>query len=451
MTLPCVALRFLPWRDPLDAFAPFAEEDFALLLLSGGGPAARWSYLARDPAITERIDPEDADQGFQVLRRLLGSRAGCAEGGPPLQGGIVGLIAYEYADRLEAFGLPRDPDWPDLILARYDAVLAFDHHARTLQAIGRGGDLREAARAVDRAAAWLDAVRAPNRAPPYPLASAFETETAGEVYEAAVRGVKAKIAAGEIFQANIARCWSGRLARGAAPFDVMRRLQAQSPAPFGAYWRLPGLAIVSHSPERFVAIATDGRAVETRPIKGTRPRGADPIEDARLKAELLASGKDRAENLMIVDLMRNDLSRACAPGTVKAPELFAVESYAAVHHLVSTVTGALRDGMGAADLLAATFPPGSITGAPKVQAMKVIAGLEGPRGPWCGALFWAGRDGAFDSSVLIRTAAFVRDDQGWRFRALAGAGIVADSDPLAERLETEAKILGLRQALTEAP
>ncbi|MEP6967609.1 MAG: anthranilate synthase component I family protein, partial [Pseudomonadota bacterium] len=259
------------------------------------------------------------------------------------------------------------------------------------------------------------------------------------------------IAAGEIFQANIARCWSGRLARGAAPFDVMRRLQAISPAPFGAYWRLPGLAIVSHSPERFVAIAADGRTVETRPIKGTRPRGADPIEDARLKAELLASAKDRAENLMIVDLMRNDLSRVCAPGTVEGPELFAVETYTAVHHLVSTVTGRLREGQDAADLLAAAFPPGSITGAPKVQAMKVIAGLEGPRGPWCGALFWAGQDGAFDSSVLIRTAAFARDAQGWRFRALAGAGIVADSDPVAERLETEAKISGLKRALTAPP
>jgi para-aminobenzoate synthetase component 1 len=241
--------------------------------------------------------------------------------------------------------------------------------------------------------------------------------------------------------------WSGRLARGDVPFDAMRRLATDSPAPYSAYWRLPGRAIVSHSPERFVAIAADGRTVETRPIKGTRPRGGTPALDEALKAELLGSDKDRAENLMIVDLMRNDLARVCEPGSVRTPSLFAVESFTAVHHLVSTVTGRLRAGLDAADLMAATFPPGSITGAPKIQAMKVIAGHEGPRGPWCGSLFWAGFDGAFDSSVLIRTAALVEDAGGWRFHARAGAGIVADSDPRSERLETEAKISGLLRAL----
>ena len=152
---------------------------------------------------------------------------------------------------------------------------------------------------------------------------------------------------------------------------------------------------------------------------------------------------------MIVDLMRNDLARVCAPGSVRVPDLFAVESFANVHHLVSTVVGRLAATKGAVDLLSSAFPPGSITGAPKVQAMKVIAALETPRGPYCGSLFWAGFDGAFDSSVLIRTAAFVEDAGGWSLEARAGAGIVADSDPRAERLETEAKIAALARALEE--
>lgn len=233
------------------------------------------------------------------------------------------------------------------------------------------------------------------------------------------------------------------------PFDLFARLLDQSAAPFAAYLRLPGLALVSNSPERFLQVREG--AAQTKPIKGTRPRGADPASDAALAAELLASDKDRAENLMIVDLMRNDLARVCAPGSVKVPALWALESFANVHHLVSTVTGALSPGRDALDLLAAAFPPGSITGAPKVQAMKVIAELETPRGPYCGSLFWAGADGGFDSSVLIRTAACVETAGAWRVEARAGAGIVEGSDPHAERLETEAKIAALAKALTETP
>jgi len=224
---------------------------------------------------------------------------------------------------------------------------------------------------------------------------------------------------------------------------------AESPAPFAAYWRLPGRALVSNSPERFVRVWPDGERlrVETRPIKGTIRRGRDAVEDAALMASLAASLKDRAENLMIVDLMRNDLARVCTPGKVKTPRLFEVETFANVHHLVSAVEGELAPGLTAVDLLRASFPPGSITGAPKVQAMKVIAALEAPRGPFFGSLILAGFDGALDSSVLIRTAAFSEDADGWRFEARAGGGIVADSQPVAEREETEAKISALLRAL----
>jgi para-aminobenzoate synthetase component 1 len=237
----------------------------------------------------------------------------------------------------------------------------------------------------------------------------------------------ARIQAGEIFQANIARRWTGRLAAGHDPYDLFLALAHASPAPMAAYYRLPDRAVVSNSPERFIRLDAEGR-IEACPIKGTRPRAPDPRDDDAQAAALLDDPKDRAENLMIVDLMRNDLSRVCRPGSVRAPALFKLESYANVHHLVSTVTGRLRDGVGLARALKAVFPPGSITGAPKVQAMKVIASLEPPRGPYCGALFWAGVDGAMDSSVLIRTVACVR---GWgrrgdRRRQPAAAGAPGD-------------------------
>jgi para-aminobenzoate synthetase component 1 len=364
-----------------------------------------------------------------------------AADGPPFQGGVVGLAAYELGDRIEPLGLGRMPGWPDLAAARYETLLAFDHHRREVLAIGPNLDQAQAA------LAWLD--EPPRRAPSAAFAASLRVPDPA-CHERHVAEVVERIAAGEIFQANLARAWTGRLARYAQPFDLFARLTRQSPAPFAAYLRLPGLALVSNSPERFLKVTPQAGALiaETRPIKGTVPRGRDAAEDARLAAALAASQKDRAENLMIVDLMRNDLSRVCRPGTVRAPELFAIERFANVSHLVSTVTGALTPDRTALDLLAAAFPPGSITGAPKVQAMKVIAELEPPRGPFFGAMVWAGFDGALDSSVLIRTVAFAQEAGGWRFEARAGGGVVADSDPAAERAETDDKIAAILAALT---
>lgn len=330
---------------------------------------------------------------------------------------MLGLAAYELGARFEGLDLARDTDWPDLVLADYPEAVVFDHGPRGPQAL----------------------------AGPKTGAS-FEPEGPPVAYEHAVAEVVRRIGEGELFQANIAQAWRGALPGDATPFDAFTRLVAKSPAPLSAFWRLPGLGLVSHSPERFLSV--EGRRVRTRPIKGTRPRGATPAEDAALAAELEASEKDRAENLMIVDLMRNDLARVCEPGSVEVTALNVVEGFPNVWHLVSTVEGDLAEGKDLADLIAATFPPGSITGAPKHQAMRVIAELEpAPRGPWCGSLFRMDPDGTMDSSVLIRTAAFVEGSDGWRWRALAGAGITADSDPVSERLETEAKISGLRQAL----
>ncbi len=443
-----LATLTLEWRDPVAAAAPFADQVWSAALVSDGGPQGRWSYLAINPDHAEQVAPDDTRDPFERIRALLPTDltgpAGAEE--PPFRGGLIGLLCYEAGARIEPSAPRAASVWPDLAVARYPAVLAFDHHRRRVLALGQGADLAEAERQAARAASWLDIIGL-DEAPAGPLAQAFEGE-APEHYERAVAELAARIAAGELFQANIARTWSGRLELGRRPYELLRRLARSSPAPFAAYLRLPRLALVSNSPERFVRLQRGVEAVvESRPIKGTRPRAMDHDHDAALVQDLIGSEKDRAENLMIVDLMRNDLARVCTPGGVSAPELFAVESYANVHHLVSTVRGRLANGREVSDVLAATFPPGSITGAPKPQAMKVIAGYEGARGPWCGALFWAGADGALDSSVLIRTAAFVEEASGWRFEAKAGAGIVADSDPVSERLETEAKISALRRAL----
>ena len=436
-----------PWRDPLEALTALAETPWTIGFLSGGGgPRGRWSYVAAHPLRTLTFGADAPGDPFDELAALL-CDGDMLDGGPPFQGGVAGLAAYELGGRAQGLQLAAHPDWPQLACAVYPAVLAFDHERQALRAIGRG---ETAAEAEARAQALLREAAAPApRLAPTPLMSEPLKASDAGAYEAAVAEVIERIAAGEIFQANIARSWRGRLSPGRRPIDLLHVLATRSAAPFAAYLRLPDAAVVSNSPERFIAVRREGEALaaETRPIKGTRPRGRDSAEDARLARELCGSPKDRAENLMIVDLMRNDLARVCRPGSVRAPELFAIESFANVHHLVSTVTGRLAPGQGAAELLRATFPPGSITGAPKIQAMKVIAGLEPPRGPYCGSIFWAGMDGAFDSSVLIRTAALVADDEGWRVEARAGAGVVADSEPAAERAETEAKIVALRQAL----
>ena len=439
------------WREPVEVLAACADEPFCVGLLSGGGQG-RWSYVLRGPAEILVVAPDDPDDPFAAMQRLLGPRTPNLPDGPPFQGGLAGLMGYELGARIEPVGHPGHPDWPQLACGLYLQVLAFDHERGEVLAVGRGEDAAEARARAQAALRFLDEAPALGDPPSGPLTPAFEARTPGEVYEASVAAVVQRIVDGEIFQANIARVWGGRLAPGRRPFDLLRRLAGTSPAPFEAYMRTPERAVVSNSPERFVAVSDRGGLyVESRPIKGTRPRGDTPEGDEALKRELIGCDKDRAENLMIVDLMRNDLSRVCPAGVVAVSELFKIETFANVHHLVSTVTGRLAPGLGAVDLFEAAFPPGSITGAPKIQAMKVIADYEGPRGPYCGSIFWAGFDGGCDSSVLIRTVGFIEDARGWSFEARAGAGIVADSDPLQERLETEAKIAALQGAFVGSP
>ena len=439
--LASVAVRATAWADPVEVASAFADEVHACVLLSGSDG---WSYVLRRPDAVGDADPE----------ALLGPALPRLADGPPLQGGVVGLAAYEFSARLEATAPQARGDWPDLILLRYPALLAFHAGQRRGVAIGRGPDARTAGEQADLALSWLDEVRTADI--PGRLATSVDLATPDDRHAAAVAETVARIAAGEIFQANLARPWRGRLAAGRTPFDLFRRLARQSPAGYAAYLRLPGRALVSNSPERFLSVRreADGLWAESHPIKGTRPRGADPQSDAALAAELLASGKDRAENLMIVDLMRNDIARVAVPGTVSVPELAALRSYANVHHLVSRVRGRLRPEHTAWDAFLAAFPPGSVTGAPKLQAMSVIARHEPPRGPYCGSLFWAGSDGTLEASVLIRTVALTEEvtenAASWAFEARAGGGIVADSDPHAEVAETTAKIGAILAALVGA-
>jgi para-aminobenzoate synthetase component 1 len=259
-------------------------------------------------------------------------------------------------------------------------------------------------------------------------------------YEHAVARVIEYIFAGDIFQANLSQRLEAPLV--GTPLDLYRRLRSRNPAPFAAFLDFGELVVASSSPERFLRVE-DGH-VEARPIKGTRPRGVGPEHDAALALALAESDKDHAENVMIVDLLRNDLSRVCEPGSVRVPELFALEHYATVHHLVSTVVGDLVPTRDAADLLRAAFPGGSITGAPKVRAMQIIAELEPTRrGVYCGAIGYWSVTGGFDTSIVIRTYLVLGDVVYFQ----VGGGIVADSEPEQEYRETLDKARGLIAAL----
>lgn len=455
----------LAWCDPPAAFAPFSDQPYAVLLdcPAPDGARARYAYLCIEPARTleawpngpVRLDGRPVEGSpFEVLKREMAAFPATAAvpGLPPFQGGAAGLLSYELGRHVERLPAPKPSPqaMPDLAAGLYDVVVAFDLAERRTWLLSSGypepaGPAREA-RAKARAAAVKRRLAATRPLPPvdWSVRGAWRSELAKPVYLERIQRVIDYIHAGDIFQANLSQRFLADLPAALSPFALYRRLRETSPAPFAAYLKLPGdAAVLSASPERFLAVAPDGR-VETRPIKGTRPRGETPEEDRALAQALLASEKDRAENLMIVDLMRNDLSRVCEIGSVRVPQLNGLESFRSVHHLVSVVEGRLAEGRDAVDLLRAAFPGGSITGAPKIHAMEIIHELEtAPRGPYCGSAFWLGFDGAMDSSILIRTLVA----GGGRLIAQAGGGIVSDSDPEAEYEETLTKVRALLRAL----
>ncbi len=470
-----------PSLDPWDVCRRLAHWSHLLFLDSAAAVPSlgRYSFVTADPFSWIRIrqgtmvehnveaclvDP------FTVLgERLKQWRIETIAGLPPFQGGVAGLFGYDLCHHIERLPRPRCDEFqtPDLAVGFYDWVVAFDHFQKRVWIISTGLPESEPARRRTRAWQRLRAVQrrlaesyengaatvrermakdrsltvaAPTELYPLPGSPSVYSNFNRSGYLAATRRAIDYIHAGDCFQVNL----SQRLLHPSslAPLELYRRLRERNPAPFAGYFDLGDFAIASASPERFLRV--EDQYVETRPIKGTRPRGRTPEEDERQRDHLLRSAKDRAENVMIIDLLRNDLGRVCAYGSVWVPAVCRLESYPTVHHLVSEVVGRLRPDRGPIDLLRAAFPGGSVTGAPKVRAMEIIAELEPTaRGPYCGSLGYIGFNGNMDTNILIRTFTLGR---GW-MQFPVGGGIVADSTPEAEYEETLHKAAGLLRAL----
>jgi para-aminobenzoate synthetase component 1 len=442
----------LPWCEPVDVAARLRPiGGLAFLDSAMRHPRlGRYSYVAADPfGFFEVRQGRPLWNGgaldgppLATLQRLLHGFAHKRDVLlPPFQGGAVGVFSYEFGRCLEPLPAVPAPAWgsgPEACLAFYDVVVAFDHHLGQAWLLSSGLPETSAGQKRDRARRRADLVRshlacAAPASPPCPaIARAnWQSNFSPQQYRAAVAAVVEAILDGELFQANIAQRFMARLPQGFDPWGFYRQLRLDNPAPFAAFLDQGERVIASSSPELFATV--EGDRVETRPIKGTARRADDPAADRAAADRLLASAKDRAENMMIVDLLRNDLSRVCRPDSVEVPTLCAMESYAGVHHLVSAVTGLLKPGCTAVDLLAAAFPGGSVTGAPKPQAMRVIARTEREeRGAYCGSVACLGFDGTMSSNIAIRTVTI----QGGHAAFQVGGGITALSDPEAEYQET---------------
>ena len=474
----------LAWRElpsgveALGVFAALRREPCPWLLDSAlvGERLGRYSFAGANPWALMRA--RDGMLELDVRRAVPGGPAqGCTRLGEdptkrwrhwlprlpvdapappvPFVGGALALLGYELAAGLEPVELRGFDDLalPDATLLLVDRVIAWDHiEQRSFAcALGFGANQSQSRRSADDSLAateaWLEPVapQAPRRArsPKLPDVAAPEPFDANR-YAKAVGLVKEEIEAGNVYQANLTQRMERRFSGD--PWELYCALRRINPAPFACYVELPEVAVVGSSPERFLKLDADG-GIESRPIKGTRPRGRHAAEDAALRAELAGSEKDRAENLMIVDLVRNDLGRVCATGSVSVPELMAIEEYASVFQLVSTVVGRLRGDRDVFDCIAAAFPPGSMTGAPKIAAMRLLDHLEPVRRAlYSGAIGYLDARGGADLCVVIRTL-FV---QGERALLHAGGGVVADSDPHAEWLESLVKARALLAALAEA-
>jgi anthranilate synthase component I len=356
----------------------------------------------------------------------------------PFTGGWLLFLGYELADEVEPrLRLPPSADPVVALAIRAPAAWIRDRRS------GRGWVVAEAGyeHLLERLAQDVRVVQEVRLADAEPPHIEVREEDPGRFLDAVVRALE-YIAAGDVYQANLSRCWQGR---GGAPIDpaaLYRRLRAANPSPFAALMREGDFAVISSSPERLLCVRAG--TVSTRPIAGTRPRGASPDRDAALIDTLLSNEKERAEHVMLIDLERNDLGRICAGGSVRVDEYMAVESYAHVHHIVSNVSGLLREGVTPIAAIRALFPGGTITGCPKIRCMEIIAELEGTgRGAYTGAIGYLNRDGSCDLNILIRTISV----RGATLTFQAGAGIVADSNPAAELAETRAKAKGMLRAL----
>jgi para-aminobenzoate synthetase component I len=425
-------LTALPFSDPFAWIERLRGEQHVSFLDSAKGGA--WSYIGFDLAMLFQVKEGKifidgkASEGepLPVFRRLLAqNRCEPVEEGPPFQNGVMGYLSYEAAHLFE--NLPHvqrfQESWPQMEFAVYRQILAFDHEHKTCFLIAHS-DARN----------WDDFINAPSTATSLAKSPSLiwqGTETR-QSFEDKVQRIQDYIRAGDFFQANLSQRFEA--SEACDPVLLYAQLRAANPAPFCAFFKNGNRFIASTSPEQFLKI--NKGQITTCPIKGTRKRESDPHADAAIARELLTSEKDRAENIMIVDLLRNDLSRIAKPFSVAVPKLCALESFASVHHLVSTVTAELKESFDALDALAACFPGGSVTGAPKIRAMEVIAELEGEaRGVYCGALGWISTRGDAEFSIPIRTLTGIDD----RVTLRSGGGVTLLSSPQDEYQETLTK------------
>ncbi len=449
----------LPGKDPLRYMGALHALPYTLFFDSAdrAHPQARYSFIAFLPFETiesknGRISVTNPEQQlsfigdpFGVVQQRLdawGLDKRSQPDLPPFQGGAAGCFGYDLARQLERLpgSAHDDKSMPDMMVGLYDQVLAFDHHR------GRAWFITHATSDAIAKARFHHLRKLTDGAPFIEAQSAqadFAPALTRHEYERRIARVIAYVHAGDIFQANLSQRFSAEMPRGFDAFAHYLHLRAVSPAPFAAYMNFGAIRLASASPERFLKL--QDWQVETRPIKGTAARHADAALDALAAKALLDSGKDRAENAMIVDLLRNDLSKTCQDHSVDVPVLCGLESFAQVHHLVSVVKGVLNANSTPLDLLRACFPGGSVTGAPKIRAMEIIEELEdNRRGPYCGALGYIGVGGTMDTSITIRT--LVHNGRHACFNV--GGGIVAESQPDAEYQETLVKAGGLLKSFT---
>nr|WP_228120993.1 anthranilate synthase component I family protein [Gluconobacter cerevisiae] len=430
----------IPWRPPEQALSAMTAEPWAAFLDSGGPNTdvrARWSFLCLSPA--ETLDWSAADlrrNGVSVqgdiwthLRDMAAThRCPETEGVIPFTGGVIGMVSYEAGMALENVPSRHVSSTPRLVAASFTDVLAFDRRAERCWWISQTDN------------PVPDLTQPAVRSTAFSLR--FTPEQSRNVWTGAVRSTIDFIRAGDIFQANLTMRWSANCSGDFDELAAYQTLRQTSPAPFGAYLKTPDFSLLSASVERFISLSRDG-LIETRPIKGTISLGHTPEDTARNSRTLLADEKERAENLMITDLMRNDIGRVSQIGSVRVPQLSKVEQFPHVLHLVSAVQGQIRPELDAIDLLQATLPPGSVTGAPKKRAMEIIDLLESSaRGAYCGSLFRIGNDGAMDSSVIIRSMS----RSGDTVSVGAGGGITVLSDPMWEYEEMLLKVAPILEA-----
>ena len=434
-------------NDPVEIFTRFRNNKYSLFLDSAdkNHPSARYSFIAFHPF--ETIESKSGQitvinrnehlsfngDPFSILRERLAKwniSVPQRDDLPPFQGGAAGFFGYDLAQGIEKLPiLPSASEVPDMVVGLYSQVAAFDHHKGKSWFIVHAVDKKTAEAGYQRFLHQIDAKGGGF------VTSSFQPKWSSsftrQSYEQAVRRVRDYIHAGDIFQTNLSQHFEATIPPEFDSFAHYCHLRQVNASPFASYMNFGDFQLSSASPERFLCVH-DGQ-VETRPVKGTRPRLPDPHKDKKMRHELLLSGKDRAENVMIVDLLRNDLSKVCGDFSVDAPQLCTLESFAAVHHLVSTVIGTLSAGKTPIDLLRACFPGGSVTGAPKVRSMEIIAEIEGiSRGPYCGAMGYIGFNGSMDTNIAIRTLVY----EGNKVQFNVGGGIIANSTPSEEYQET---------------